>query len=78
MQMSTKKARGLLKDSIILLDLMTGEDRMNYLERMWNLYFRVYEKKSIRVTRNKKSKTFLMDKKKAYDLCSQLTQIFGH
>jgi len=78
MQMNTKRPRGLLKDSIILLDLMTGEDKMNYLERMWNLYFRVYEKRSIRLSKYKKSKTFVMDKKKAYDLCSQLTQIFGH
>ena len=53
MQMNTKKAKGLLKSSIILLDLMTGEDKMNYLERMWNLYFKVYEKKSIRVIKNK-------------------------
>ena len=60
-----------------MLDIMTGEDKMYYMERMWNLYFRVYlnSKKS----RSKKlSKTFLMDKKKAYDLCSELTKIFGH
>ncbi len=77
MQMDVKKPKGLLKDSIILLDIMTGEDKMYYMERMWNLYFRVYlnSKKS----RSKKlSKTFLMDKKKAYDLCSELTKIFGH
>ena len=78
MQMSTKKARELLNDSIMLLDLMTGEDKMHYLDRMWTLYFKVYEQNSIRVKRNKKSKTFLMDKQKAYDLCSQLTEIFGH
>tara|TARA_R110001592_G_scaffold121019_2_gene326013 strand:- start:408 stop:635 length:228 start_codon:yes stop_codon:yes gene_type:complete len=75
--MDVKKPKGLLKDSIILLDIMTGEDKMYYMERMWNLYFRVYlnSKKS----RSKKlSKTFLMDKKKAYDLCSELTKIFGH
>jgi hypothetical protein len=76
MQMSVKKAKGLLKDSIILLDIMTGEDKMHYIERMWNLYFRVYI--NSRRARKKSSKTFLMDKKKAYDLCSELTKIFGH
>jgi hypothetical protein len=75
--MDVKKPKGLLKDSIILLDIMTGEDKMYYMERMWNLYFRVYL--NSRKSRSKKlSKTFLMDKKKAYDLCSELTKIFGH
>jgi len=74
--MSVKKPKGLLKDSIILLDIMTGEDKMHYIERMWNLYFRVYI--NSRRARKKSSKTFLMDKKKAYDLCSELTKIFGH
>jgi len=73
-----QKPRGLLKESIILMDIMSGEDKMFYLERMWNLYFKVYEKKSIRLSKYKKSKTFVMDRKKAYDLCSELTQIFGH
>jgi hypothetical protein len=77
MQME-QKPRGLLKESIILMDIMSGEDKMFYLERMWNLYFKVYEKKSIRSSKYKKSKTFVMDRKKAYDLCSELTQIFGH
>jgi hypothetical protein len=77
MQME-QKPRGLLKESIILMDIMSGEDKMFYLERMWNLYFKVYEKKSIRLSKYKKSKTFVMDRKKAYDLCSELTQIFGH
>ncbi len=77
MQMDVKKPKGLLKDSIILLDIMTGEDKMYYIERMWNLYFRVYI--NSRKSRSKKlSKTFSMDKKKAYDLCSELTKIFGH
>tara|TARA_R110000824_G_scaffold125851_1_gene285142 strand:+ start:349 stop:576 length:228 start_codon:yes stop_codon:yes gene_type:complete len=73
-----QKPKGYLKQSIILMDIMSGEDRMFYLERMWNLYFKVYEKKSIRLGKYKKSKTFVMDRKKAYDLCSQLTKIFGH
>ncbi len=78
MQMNVKHVRRLLEDSIIIMDIMSGEDRMYYLERMWNLYVRVYEKKSIRLSRYKKSKTFVMDRKKAYDLCSELTKIFGH
>ena len=79
MQMSSKINRELLKTSIIIMDVMSGEDRMFYLERMWNLYIRVYLKStSARVKRYKKSKTFDMDRKKAYDLCSELTQIFGH
>ena len=78
MQMNVKHVRRLLEDSIIIMDIMSGEDRMYYLERMWNLYVGVYEKKSIRLSRYKKSKTFVMDRKKAYDLCSELTKIFGH
>jgi hypothetical protein len=77
MQMSVKKPRGLLKESIILLDIMSGEDKMNYLGRMWDLYIRVYENPR-RLSYRKKSKTFLMDKGRAYELCSQLTKIFGH
>mgnify|MGYP003118733363 FL=1 len=77
MQME-QKPKGYLKQSIVLMDIMSGEDRMFYLERMWNLYIKVYEKKSIRLSKYKKSKTFVMDRKKAYDLCSQLTKIFGH
>ena len=59
-----------------MLDLMTGLDRMDYLERMWNLYFRVYDRPLSRY--KKPSKMYLMDKKKAYELCSELTKIFGH
>jgi hypothetical protein len=70
-----KKPRGLLKESIVMLDLMTGQEKMDYLERMWDLYIRVYERpRYIR----KRSRTFVMDKTKAYDLCSKLTKIFGH
>ena len=77
MQMNEKKPKGLLKDSIILIDIMTGEDKMYYIERMWDLYFRVYVN-SRRTKYKKLSKTFVMDRKKAYDLCSELTKIFGH
>ena len=41
MQMNIKKPKGLLKDSIIIMDFMSGEDKMYYLERMWDLYFKV-------------------------------------
>ena len=44
MQME-QKPKGYLKQSIVLMDIMSGEDRMFYLERMWNLYIKVYEKK---------------------------------
>ena len=73
-----KKPRGLLKDSIIMLDLMTGQEKMEYLERMWDLYIRVYERPRYTSYRRRKSRTFVMDKTKAYDLCSKLTKIFGH
>ena len=73
-----KKPRGLLKDSIIMLDHMPGQEKMDYLERMWDLYIRVYEKPLYRYRTRKPSRTFTMDKKKAYELCSKLTKIFGH
>ena len=75
MQMDEKKPRGLLKHSIVLIDLMTGEDKMDYIGRMWDLYFKVYQNPR---ALKKKSKKFLLDKEKAYELCSQLTKIFGH
>jgi hypothetical protein len=76
MQMDVKKPKGLLKDSIILLDIMTGEDKMYYLERMWNLYFRVYI--NSRRSRSKKlSKTFSMDKKKPMTCAPSLLKFLG-
>ena len=68
------KNKGFLKESIIILALMTGEERMYYLERMWDLYNRVYEEPGYK----KLPRSFTMDKKKAYDMCSKLTKIFGH
>ena len=75
MRMNTKKSDRLLKHSVILLTVMTGEERMYYLERMWDLYIDVYTTPKFR---KKQSRTYEMDKTKAYDLCSKLTKIFGH
>jgi len=76
MQMDTTQKR-LIKESIILMEIMSGEDRMHYLERMWKLYIDVYERSSMRSSVRKRKKTPIA-KKKAYELCSELTKIFGH
>ena len=76
MQMDTTQKR-LIKESIILMEIMSGEDRMNYLERMWTLYIDVYERSSMRSSVRKRKNTPIA-KKKAYELCSELTKIFGH
>lgn len=76
MQMDTTQKR-LIKESIILMEIMSGEDRMHYLERMWKLYIDVYERSSMRSSFRKRKKTPIA-KKKAYELCSELTKIFGH
>lgn len=76
MQMDTTQKR-LIKESIILMEIMSGEDRMHYLERMWKLYIDVYERSSMRSSVRKRKKTPIA-KRKAYELCSELTKIFGH
>ncbi len=76
MQMDTTQKR-LIKESIILMEIMSGEDRMHYLERMWKLYIDVYERSSMRSSVRKRKNTPIA-KRKAYELCSQLTKIFGH
>ncbi len=75
MQMNIKRPTGLLKQSVIIMDVMSGEDKMFYLSRMWDLYFKIYHKKS---SYKKKSKYTLMRKRKAYELCTNLVKIFGH
>ncbi len=75
MQMDTTQKR-LIKESIILMEIMSGEDRMHYLERMWKLYIDVYERSSMRSSVRKRKTPIA--KKKAYELCSELTKIFGH
>jgi len=76
MQMDTTQKR-LIKESKILMEIMSGEDRMYYLERMWDLYIDVYVRTPAR-GRGRKRKNTPLDKRKAYELCSQLTKIFGH
>ena len=76
MQMDTTQKR-LIKESKILMEIMSGEDRMYYLERMWNLYIDVYERSSRRSSVRKRKNTPIA-KRKAYELCSELTKIFGH
>ena len=76
MQMDITQKR-LIKESIILMEIMSGEDRMHYLERMWKLYIDVYERSSMRSSVRKRKNTPIA-KRKAYELCSELTKIFGH
>ena len=76
MQMDTTQKR-LIKESIILMEIMSGEDRMHYLERMWKLYIDVYERSSMRSSVRTRKNTPIA-KRKAYELCSELTKIFGH
>ncbi len=76
MQMDTTQKR-LIKESKILMEIMSGEDRMYYLERMWKLYIDVYERSSMRSSVRKRKNTPIA-KRKAYELCSELTKIFGH
>tara|TARA_R110002072_G_scaffold153_3_gene946 strand:+ start:348 stop:572 length:225 start_codon:yes stop_codon:yes gene_type:complete len=72
---STQKR--LIKQSKVLMKDMSGEDRMYYLERMWDLYIDVYIKTPM-TGRKRKRKNSPMNEKKAYELCSELTKIFGH
>lgn len=74
-----KEDRQLLEHSIWMLTLMTGEDRMRYLSRMWDLYFEVFgENFESKKRRGRKSKFTIIDQRKAYDLCTCLVKIFGH
>jgi len=75
--MQMQKVPRLLKQSIIMMEFMSGEDRMHYLERMWKLYIDVYERSSMRSSVRKRKNTPIA-KRKAYELCSELTKIFGH
>ena len=76
MQMDTTQKR-LIKQSKILMQDMSGEDRMYYLERMWDLYIDVYIIAPIKGHKRKRKNTPIA-KRKAYELCSELTKIFGH
>jgi len=76
MQMDSAQKR-LIKQSIVIMEIMSGEDRMYYLQRMWDLYIDVYVRTPARI-RGRKRKNIPLDQKKAYELCSELTKIFGH
>jgi len=75
MQMDT--TRRLILESKILMEVMSGLDRMYYLERMWDLYADVYLKIPAK-GRGRNRKNTPLAKRKAYELCSKLTKIFGH
>ncbi len=60
-----------------MMEFMSGEDRMFYLQKMWNLYIDVYVRTSARSSGRKRKNTPIA-KRKAYELCSELTKIFGH
>ena len=75
--MQMQKTPRLLRQSIIMMEFMSGEDKMLYLQRMWGLYVDVYMRTPVR-GRGRKRKNDPIDKRKAYELCSELTKIFGH
>ena len=79
MQMSAKKTDRITKQSKLLMSVMSGEEKMYYLERMWDLYFEVYVKKDWRQsTLSPRKKNTPMKEKKAYELLTSLVKIFGH
>ena len=79
MQMSAKKTDRLIKQSKIIMLYMSGEEKMYYLERMWDLYFEVYAKNKWRQsTFASRKKNPPMKEKKAYELLTSLVKIFGH
>ena len=79
MQMSAKKTDRLTEQSKILMSVMSGEEKMYYLERMWDLYFDVYVKNKWRQsTLSPRKKNTPMKEKKAYELLTSLVKIFGH
>ena len=79
MQMSAKKTDRLIKQSKIIMLYMSGEEKMYYLERMWDLYFDVYAKNKWRQsTFASRKKHPPMKEKKAYELLTSLVKIFGH
>jgi hypothetical protein len=79
MQMSAKETDRLIKQSKILMRFMSGEEKTQYLTRMWDLYFDVYIKKDWRQsTLSPRKKHPPMKEKKAYELLTSLVKIFGH
>ena len=79
MQMSVKKTDRITEQSKLLMSVMSGEEKMYYLERMWDLYFEVYAKNKWRKsTFASRKKNPPMKEKKAYELLTGLVKIFGH
>ncbi len=79
MQMSTKQTDKLIRQSKIIMSSMSGEERTEYLTRMWDLYFEVFVKKDWRKSSfDTRKKYSPIKEKKAYELLTSLVKIFGH
>ena len=79
MQMSTKQTDKLIRQSKIIMSSMSGEERTEYLTRMWDLYFEVFVKKDWRKSSfHKRKKYSPIKEKKAYELLTSLVKVFGH
>ena len=79
MQMSTKQTDKLIRQSKIIMSSMSGEERTEYLTRMWDLYFEVYIKKDWRKSSfDTRKKYSPIKEKKAYELLTSLVKVFGH
>ena len=79
MQMSTKQTDKLIRQSKIIMSSMSGEERTEYLTRMWDLYFEVYVKKDWRKSSfDTRKKYSPIKEKKAYELLTSLVKVFGH
>ena len=79
MQMSAKQTDKLIRQSKAIMSTMSGEERTEYLTRMWDLYYEVFIKKDWRQsTLSPRKKNTPMKEKKAYELLTSLVKIFGH
>ena len=79
MQMSARQTDKLIRKSKILMSFMSGEERTQYLTRMWDLYYEVYIKKDWRKSAfDTRKKYSPIQEKKAYELLTSLIKVFGH
>jgi len=81
MQMSAKQKQTdkLIRQSKAIMSIMSGEERTQYLTRMWDLYFEVYVKKDWRKSSlDTRKKYSPITEKKAYELLASLVKVFGH
>ncbi len=79
MQMSAKQTDKLIRQSKIIMSFMSGEERTQYLTRMWDLYYEVYIKKDWRKSAfDTRKKYSPIKEKKAYELLTSLVKVFGH